>query len=80
MEEGGEMIGFRGTPGELYRPANGAEGMDFMENFCCKCEKYEDCLILAATMAWPINHPDYPREWLYVPDGLPTCTAFKEEK
>ena len=82
------MTGFRRTPGESYRPANGTEGEIFMSHFCEKCKKdgYTDdtpekgCQILAFSMAYEIGDPDYPAEWVYDKDGLPTCTAFEEEK
>ena len=31
--------GFRGTPGALYRPSNGTEGMIFFEGWCDRCAR-----------------------------------------
>ena len=72
---------------EKYRPANGADSMAFMERFCWRCkhdQKYQitqaaedGCRILADTMAFDIDDPEYPDEWIYQ-DGNPVCTKFEE--
>ena len=72
-----------------YCPSNGTEGMEFMERFCLKCEKdakYQEtmsgedgCQILAKTMLYDINNPEYPKEWIYK-NGKPICTAFEKIK
>ena len=67
-----------------YRPSNGVEGEIFMETFCSRCERdraYRDgtgdsCPIIAATMAFDIDDPGYPKEWVLNDDDNPTCTAF----
>lgn len=63
---------------QKYRPVTGTEGMDFMEKFCIRCDKdiNSNCEILAATLAYDIESPDYPQEWCYQ-DGVPVCSAFK---
>lgn len=53
-----------------YRPSNGSEGADFMADFCDKCKRdrafqldpanNDGCSIAAHTMAYQIDHPDYP--------------------
>jgi len=67
-----------------YRPANGTEGMDFMARWCERCihddyEKLKFCQILGATLAFYMNDPEYPREWIYDESGKPCCTAFEEK-
>lgn len=71
-----------------YRPSNGSEGIDFHNAWCAHCARdaamREDdhadpangCWIIAATFAYQIGHPKYPREWIYGEDGRPRCTAF----
>jgi hypothetical protein len=74
-----------------YRPSNGTEGDGFIAHFCFNCERNrdEDCPILAATFAFDVDDPEYPKEWvqdespeLDPEDGLPVgagnarCTAF----
>lgn len=75
------------TDSEPYRPANGMEGAWFDDIFCSNCgrdrkfretwEAEDGCPILASVMALSIDHPDYPKEWIYKADG-PHCTAFEE--
>ena len=65
----------------LYRPSNGTEGECFINDFCGMCERDKDaeegegCPILAATMAYDVDDPKYPREWICTSNG-PKCTAF----
>ena len=65
-----------------YQPSNGMEGADFMEAFCCRCEKgiNQDCPILASTMRYKVTDPEYPEEWQYDETTMSGahCTAFKE--
>lgn len=66
-----------------YRPSNGTEGMDFMEQFCVRCKKDEDerCPILGRTMAYQVDEPEYPVEWIRDDDGRnPRCTAFEAKE
>lgn len=66
-----------------YRPSNGAEGMDFMAEYCDQCKRNaafqagngDSCPIAAATMVYNIDDPQYPKEWIVDNDG-PCCTAF----
>ena len=67
-----------------YRPSNSTDGDIFESNNCALCERDEafrrdqdlpGCDILCNAMAFDINHPCYPREW--VPDERgPRCTGF----
>lgn len=67
-----------------YRPSNGSEGADFMSEFCDRCQRdaaFQDgtgdsCQIAAATMAYNIADPEYPKEWIEDERG-PRCTAFE---
>lgn len=78
---------------ESYRPSNGFEGECFFESWCCHCQRdksmregepfdecddNEKCNIIADTFAYDIDHPKYPKEWIYGEDGIPCCTAFVE--
>lgn len=80
-------------PVRLYRPSSGTEGFDFMERWCghCakdkewsegkpfdECSKDEVCQIIADTMAYSIEDPKYPQEWVYGADGSPRCLAFEQ--
>jgi hypothetical protein len=75
---------------QLYRPSNGTQGESFICDWCGTCardtamnqgrpldEADDDnrCGILGATFAYDQDHPNYPREWCYAPDGHPQCTA-----
>lgn len=70
---------------QRYRPSNGTEGHAFIEHFCGRCVKDEayrhggdSCPIVANTLAYGIDDPRYPREWIEDDDGSdPRCTAFE---
>lgn len=72
----------------LYRPANHEDGEDFEHMFCGRCERSaahrrdpevaDACPILARAMLFPIDHSDFPAEWL-TSKGSNTCTAFQQE-
>jgi hypothetical protein len=82
---------------EPYRPSNGTEGLIFMGRFCGRCERdrayredpehNEGCPLIAYALAFEIDHPKYPKEWVRDVDSDPTligwpgarCTAFVEE-
>lgn len=70
-----------------YRPANGSEGDCFTSHFCDRCihdraarqgDYANGCEIYLRSMAFDINDPEYPTEWVTI-DGEPTCTAFMED-
>jgi hypothetical protein len=66
--------------GNKYRPSNGTDGDIFIERFCNHCRKdavCEGCEIQLRTMAFDIDEPEYPTEWVYDADGKPTCTDFE---
>jgi hypothetical protein len=74
-----------------YRPSNGTEGAAFMDRFCDRCKreaKYrrtddgsDGCPIIAKTMGYDIDDPEYPSEWvinLGDATGMTArCTAFQ---
>lgn len=71
-----------------FRPSNGDEGDWFGGEFCDNCEHDKlfwegqcdkGCKILAATLAFDIDDPRYPKEWIY-DEGQPTCTKFERIK
>ncbi len=64
-----------------YRPANGSEGMAFMDAWCCNCARDAngDCQILAATFVFDVDDPNYPKEWVEDAVRGPHCTAFVEQ-
>lgn len=64
---------------EKYRPSNGSEGEWFMSEFCCKCAAYNICKIWPATMAYNIDDPKYPSQWVEDDEGV-TCTSFVDKK
>ena len=64
----------------LYQPSNGTEGEIFMERFCNRCHHESgdrECKLIALTMAFKTDDPEYPTEWCYDDDGNPTCTKFR---
>lgn len=79
-------------PVRPFRPSNGTEGDIFTHHWCHHCERdrafreaeaageiAEGCPILANTMAYDIDHPSYPKEWIYGTDREPKCTAYTED-
>lgn len=75
-----------------YRPSTGTEGVCFDIAWCDKCArdaKYRaagenadaelGCPLIANALAFQIDHPQYPKEWVYGDDGNPCCTAFTPE-
>ncbi len=68
---------------EKYRPSNGTEAIDFMAAWCDQCihdaafrdDDGDSCPIVAASVAFLRNDPNYPVEWVKDADG-PHCTAF----
>jgi hypothetical protein len=81
------------TPTEPYRPSNGTEGEIFQHRFCDRCkhdaafqadENAEGCPILALTLVFNEDEPEYPKEWVRdVGDtlwpGSARCTEFVSE-
>ena len=66
---------------ELYRPANGTEGMIFERRFCERCihDINDDCAIHTRALLHDVDEPEYPREWVYDANDSPACTAFATE-
>lgn len=72
-----------------FRPSNGTEGMDWMEDFCSQCihdnpylddpeKKYmgkRSCELITNAMCFYPTDPEYPKEWVYQA-GKPVCTKF----
>lgn len=66
--------------GKPYRPSNGTEGDMFFCKYCELCTKnkdHEGCKIQLMTMAFDIDEPDYPKQWVHDKDGYAVCTAFQ---
>ena len=63
---------------QLYRPANGSEGADFMAEWCGRCARDGEwgCPIAQLTMAFRIDDPEYPDAWREDGPSGPRCTAF----
>lgn len=83
------LTGGAATPrSRPYRPSNGSEGEWFMGRWCGQCQKEatyrktddgaDACRIATNTMAFDIDDPLYPKEWVKDERG-PRCTAFEEE-
>lgn len=65
---------------EPYRPSNGTEGDIFMDKFCFNCKNNPEenpCLILRDSLAYHIDNPHYPKEWIEDEKGE-RCTAFQD--
>ena len=75
-----------------YRPSNGAEGADFIGAWCGRCKRDaayragtgDSCPIVASTMVYSVNDPNYPAEWVQNDDDVfgssARCTAFEEDR
>lgn len=85
-------VGQAVRPVRLYRPSNGTEGIGFYEDWCFKCAKdahmnsgkdwdlcqpNEICSIIGDTLAYGIDDPKYPKEWIRDQRGRPRCLAFE---
>ncbi len=71
--------------GKPYRPSSGTEGVWFTEEYCMNCLHYDpdqngkkQCGILFATMCFDINHPSYPKEWVYDENDQAVCTQWQK--
>ena len=72
--------------GKLYRPSNGTEGDMFQALWCERCvhDGYTDetpelgCELIRRSMAYFTTDPEYPREWIFDPEGVPMCIRFEE--
>jgi hypothetical protein len=73
-----------------WRPSNGSEGDWFMAQFCDLCRKDDPekeilCEIIYKSMAYEVDDPEYPKEWVEYdnpesPMGTSVkCTAFESE-
>jgi len=71
-----------------YHPANGTEGIDFMEAFCFRCRRESwnpetdegtKCEILTRAQVFDLADPEYPTEWVRDAEGWGVCTAFEDE-
>jgi hypothetical protein len=75
--------------GKSYRPGSGTEGCAFDDAWCSHCARDAEyrsggedadpdlgCKILADALGFEMDHPRYPKEWVYGHDGRPRCTAF----
>lgn len=86
---------FAKSAGKPYRPSNGTEGDMFQARWCDRCTRDaafrqawdmdetpadDGCEILANTMCFATDDPEYPREWQYSTKGQPLCTAFEPAK
>lgn len=71
-----------GRVGQIYEPSNGGEACEFEALYCRSCRHSDDrhddggCTIPLLAYWLPKTDPDYPKAWIYGPDGQPTCTAF----
>jgi hypothetical protein len=80
------------TPCQPYRPHSGTAGIGFFSKWCSNCErdaeqngrkKWDDCNkdeicpIIADTMAYDVNDPKYPVEWIITANDGAICTNFK---
>lgn len=64
-----------------YRPSNGTEGELFMQKYCYTCKKDDQkdlfCPLLGDALCFDVDDEEFPKEWTYGLDGLPTCTAYE---
>jgi hypothetical protein len=71
-----------GTEGEIFHGlwcvgcARDAAFQQFHAGLAGNVEEPDGCPIIVAAMAFAEDHPEYPREWQFGPDGQPVCTGF----
>ena len=75
---------------ELYRPANGTEGMWFEEKWCNNCKKIRigtsaptkpnECNIYDLSLFYDTDDPEYPKELIFDKNGNACCTAFEKKE
>lgn len=66
-----------------YRPSSGTEGGDFCDAWCKRCKRDTaqlSCDILMRALAYPIDAPQYPKEWVRDASGAALCTAFSDRQ
>lgn len=53
----------------------------FMADWCERCAHYKECRLIVHSMAYEIDDPQYPKEWISNQDGSePRCTAFEAQR
>lgn len=64
-----------------YRPSNGTAGMIFEEKHCEVCSNFDEgsCDIYFNAALYEIDEPEYPKEWIYDENDIPTCTKFERK-
>jgi hypothetical protein len=64
-----------------FRPSNSDHGYGFMSHWCSNCHRHRGgrCGILFRAMAYNIDDPQYPSEWVETEDGDASCTAFHDK-
>lgn len=72
--------------GKPYRPSNGTEGECFFNHYCDHClhdnGKDKLCDLIACSMAFDVDEPGYPKEWIYEAENdrfkgvHPVCTKY----
>lgn len=77
------LVDMKGKP---YCPSNGTEGEGFLEHYCANCfhddysrtgnEGERSCDIILRAMVFGIKDPEYPKEWVFAENNVPTCTKF----
>ena len=60
---------------ENFYPSNGTEGQIFMEEFCDKCCKKNQCTILLNSLIGK-----HPKQWIYDEKGKSKCTSFNNTR
>lgn len=74
-----------------FRPSNATQGEAFFAAWCHSCARdkamregadldecndNERCEIIGLTQIHNVHDPEYPVEWHYDTNGLPTCSAY----
>lgn len=49
-----------------------------MAEWCGQCAAKNICNIWPRTLAYNVDEPGYPTQWVYDEDEAPVCTSFKE--
>lgn len=63
-----------------YRPANGTDGMIFMDKFCSNCCRKTRCNIMDNSMIFDKKDKQYPKQLVLDESGNGTCTNFNKER
>lgn len=76
---------YKELAGKPFRPSSGTEGDVFQSLYCNRCAKdwisapgsvANYCGLVADSMRFEVDDPQYPAAWVHNADGSPCCMEF----